>query len=82
MRRTSKWSIGAMRGSKLTGPLDSRGAGVLRERNFRLFLLGYATSMIGTGVVPVALSFALLKDGRSAQEVGFVLAAQMVAPAV
>ena len=34
--------------------------------------------MIGTGVVPVALSFALLKDGRSVQDVGFVFAAQTV----
>jgi hypothetical protein len=42
---------------------------LLRERNFRLFLVGYTTSMIGTGVVPVALSFALLKDGRSVQDV-------------
>ncbi len=56
------------------GSADS--TGLLRERNFRLFLLGYTTSMIGTGVVPVALSFALLKDGRSVQDVGFVFAAQ------
>jgi MFS family permease len=34
--------------------------------------------MIGTGVVPVALSFALLKDGRSVQDVGYVFAAQTV----
>ncbi|MBW4078872.1 MAG: MFS transporter [Acidobacteria bacterium] len=50
----------------------------MSERNFRLFLIGYTTSMIGTGVVPVALSFALLKEGRSAQEIGFVFAAQTV----
>jgi MFS family permease len=51
---------------------------LLRERNFRLFLVGYTTSMIGTGVVPVALSFALLKDGRSVKEIGYVFAAQTV----
>lgn len=34
--------------------------------------------MIGTGVVPVALSFALLKEGRGAQDIGFVFAAQTV----
>ncbi|MDH2903480.1 MAG: MFS transporter, partial [Actinomycetota bacterium] len=34
--------------------------------------------MIGTGVVPVALSFALLRDGRSVQDVGLVFAAQTI----
>lgn len=67
-----------MRSSRMTGPRNPRSTGLLRERNFRLFLLGYTTSMIGTGVVPVALSFALLRDGRSAQDVGFVFAAQTV----
>jgi MFS family permease len=52
--------------------------GLLRERNYQLFLIGYTTSMIGTGVVPVALSFALLKEGRGAQDIGFVFAAQTV----
>ncbi len=57
---------------------DANQIGLMSERNFRLFLIGYTTSMIGTGVVPVALSFALLKEGRSAQEIGFVFAAQTV----
>lgn len=78
MKRTSQESIGANGSSRSTGPRNARSTGMLRERNFRLFLLGYTTSMIGTGVVPVALSFALLKDGRSAQDVGFVFAAQTV----
>jgi hypothetical protein len=51
---------------------------LLRDRNFRLFLVGYTASMIGTGVLPVALSFALLKDGRSVQDVGYAFAAQTV----
>jgi len=46
-----------------TSPRGSTRVSLLRERNFRLFLVGYTASMIGTGVVPVALSFALLKDG-------------------
>jgi MFS family permease len=67
-----------MRSYRSTHPRNARSTGLLRERNFRLFLIGYTTSMIGTGVVPVALSFALLKDGRSVQDVGFVFAAQTV----
>lgn len=61
-----------------TSPRGSTRVSLLRERNFRLFLVGYTTSMIGTGVVPVALSFALLKDGRSVKEIGYVFAAQTV----
>ncbi len=57
---------------------DAAHVGLMSERNFRLFLIGYTTSMIGTGVVPVALSFALLKEGRSVQDIGFVFAAQTV----
>jgi len=34
--------------------------GALRERNFRLYFLGQLTSSIGTGMTPVALSFAVL----------------------
>jgi MFS family permease len=64
------------RGSKRSP--DAPRIGPLRERNFRIFLLGYSTSMIGTGVVPVALSFALLRDGRSVEDVGFAFAAQTV----
>jgi len=62
----------------ITSERGSTRVSLLRERNFRLFLVGYTTSMIGTGVVPVALSFALLKDGRSVNEVGYVFAAQTV----
>jgi len=61
-----------------TSPRGSTRVSLLRERNFRLFLVGYTASMIGTGVVPVALSFALLKDGRSVKEIGYVFAAQTV----
>ena len=68
----------ATRSSRSLRPQNARSIGLLRERNFRLFLLGYTTSMIGTAVVPVALSFALLRDGRSVQDVGFVFAAQTV----
>ncbi len=50
--------------------------GALRERRFRLLWLGQATSTLGDGLVPVALSFAVIKtlDG-SPTELGLVLAA-------
>jgi predicted MFS family arabinose efflux permease len=49
--------------------------GVLGERNFRLFLLGYATSLVGSAMVPIALTFAVLNEGRGTSGVGYVLAA-------
>jgi hypothetical protein len=48
--------------------------GALRERNFRLFFIGQATSQIGSGMSPVAITFAVLHHG-SASDVGFVSAA-------
>ena len=53
--------------------------GALHERNFRLYFLGQLTSAIGTGMTPVALSFAVLAlRHASASEVGAVLTAQTV----
>jgi MFS family permease len=52
--------------------------GVLAERDFRLFFTGYATSLVGAAMVPVALTFAVLQQGRSAADVGYVLAAETV----
>ena len=48
------------------------------KHDLHLFLFGYGTSMIGTGMVPVALSFAVLSEGRGAQDVGYVFAAQTI----
>lgn len=50
----------------------------LKERNFRLFFIGQATSQLGTGMVPVALSWAVLELTGSVSDLGFVLAAQTV----
>jgi predicted MFS family arabinose efflux permease len=50
----------------------------LRERNFRLFFIGQATSQLGTGMVGVALSFAVLGLTGSVSDLGLVLAAQTV----
>jgi len=52
--------------------------GALRERNFRLFFIGQATSQLGTGMVGVALSFAVLDLTGSVADLGLVLAAQTV----
>lgn len=49
----------------------------LRERNFRLFFLGQATSQIGSGMAPVAVAFAVLAHG-TVSDVGYVLAAETV----
>jgi MFS family permease len=78
MKRISKLNYEAADDFAKTSARGSTRSGLLRERNFRLFLVGYTASMIGTGVVPVALSFALLNDGRSVREVGYVFAAQTV----
>ncbi|HLN06436.1 MAG TPA: MFS transporter [Acidimicrobiales bacterium] len=53
--------------------------GALHERNFRLYFVGQLTSAIGTGMTPVALSFAVLalRHG-SATDVGAVLTAETV----
>jgi MFS family permease len=51
---------------------------MLLGRDFSLFFIGSTMSAIGTAMVPVALSFALLEAGRSAGSLGVVLAAQTV----
>jgi MFS family permease len=56
---------------QLTGRL-----GALGERNFRLFFIGYATSLIGGMMVPVALTFAVLNHGFGTADVGYVLATE------
>ncbi|HEX4064307.1 MAG TPA: hypothetical protein VHY58_25130 [Streptosporangiaceae bacterium] len=53
--------------------------GLLKERNFRLFYAGYATSLFGTGMAPVGVAFAVLDSGGSAAGLGLVLTAGVVA---
>src|ERR1700753_4508061 len=52
--------------------------GVLGERNFRLFFTGYITSLVGSAMVPVALTFAVLNQGDGTDAVGYVLGAETV----
>jgi MFS family permease len=52
--------------------------GALGERNFRLFFTGYVTSLVGSAMVPVALTFAVLDQGDGTAAVGYVLGAETV----
>jgi MFS family permease len=52
--------------------------GPLRERQFRVFFIGQATSYLGDGLLPVAISFAVLDLTGSATDLGLVLAVRMV----
>ena len=51
---------------------------MLGERNFRLFFAGYVTSLAGSAMVPVALTFAVLDQGDGTDAVGYVLGAETV----
>lgn len=50
--------------------------GPLSSRDFRLFVVGRLTSFIGTGMLPVALAFAVLARHGTTSEVGYVLGAE------
>ncbi|MGH9065784.1 MAG: MFS transporter [Acidimicrobiales bacterium] len=52
--------------------------GVLRERDFRLFLSGWVMSYLGSQMTPVAVTFAVLGNGGSATDVGYVLMGESV----
>jgi MFS family permease len=48
---------------------------VLREREFALFFWGQAVSLVGDGIFPIALAFAVLDLGGSPTDLGLVLIA-------
>jgi MFS family permease len=52
-------------------------AGLLAEREFRIFFAGYSTSLLGSAMSRIALAFAVLENGGSAADLGFVLAASV-----
>jgi MFS family permease len=54
------------------------GLGPLADRNFRVFCVGYGTSLLGSAMSPIAINFALLDRGVSASGLGVVLAAGVV----
>jgi MFS family permease len=51
---------------------------VLRQPGFRRFFAGYATSLLGTSMASVAVAFAVLDDGGTATQLGYVFAAGIV----
>jgi hypothetical protein len=53
-------------------------AAVLRGRNFRRFYTGYVTSLLGTSMSAIAVTFAVLGNGGSAADVGLVITAQIL----
>ncbi|HEX6521988.1 MAG TPA: MFS transporter [Streptosporangiaceae bacterium] len=53
-------------------------AGVLAERNFRTFYLGYVTSQLGTAMSTVALVAAVERSTGSESDLGYVMAANVV----
>ena len=52
---------------------------VLKQREYRLLFSGYVASLLGDGMVAVALAFAVLDTGGSPSELGLVLAARLLA---
>jgi MFS family permease len=54
----------------------------LAERNFRRFYIGYVTSVFGTSMSSVAVIFAVLGSGGGAAELGYVMAARIIAQVV
>ena len=52
--------------------------GVLAERNFRRFYVGYSASLLGTAMSSVAIAFAVLGNGGTATDLGIVSAANIV----
>ncbi|WP_079063461.1 MFS transporter [Peterkaempfera griseoplana] len=51
---------------------------LVRERDFRRFLLGYTTSMLGSAMASVALTFAILESGGGGTVLGRVMAARIL----
>jgi hypothetical protein len=49
--------------------------GPLKSREFRLFFVGRTTSVLGSAMALVALSFAVLDEGRPVSDVGYVAGA-------
>jgi MFS family permease len=47
-------------------------------RDFRIFYLGYATSLFGSAMAPIAITFAVLGRGGTPTQLGYVMAAGVV----
>jgi MFS family permease len=51
---------------------------LIAERDFRVFYVGYATSLFGSAMAPIAITFTLLDRGVGPADLGYVLAAGVV----
>ncbi|WP_405019915.1 MFS transporter [Kitasatospora sp. NBC_00070] len=51
---------------------------VLGERDFRWFFVGYATSLLGSSMAPVAVAFAVLGAGGGGSGLGWVMSARIL----
>ena len=60
---------------RLTGPLT---AGPLRLRNFRIFFAGRVIDSLGDGIVPAALTLAIIRATGSASALALVLSCALV----
>src|SRR5260370_38412274 len=52
--------------------------GPFAEPNFRVFSVGYATSLLRTAISTIALTFAVLDAGHSPADLGVLFAANLV----
>src|SRR5580704_7550742 len=55
----------------------SKLAALVKERDFRVFFTGYSTSLLGTSMARIALTFAVLDTGGTPAELGLVFAASV-----
>ncbi|GAA4606856.1 MFS transporter [Actinoallomurus liliacearum] len=58
--------------------MSGKALAVLRERDFRRFFIGQSASLLGDGMVGVALAFAVLDLTGSPADLGYVLAARTI----
>jgi MFS family permease len=58
--------------------LRSGRLGVLAQRDFAVFYTGYVTSLLGSAMSSIALTFAVLGSGGSAADLGYVFAASVI----
>ncbi len=71
--------VGSARANSAANPRWlQRRLGPLTERNFRVFYAGYSTSLLGSAMSAIGLTFAVLDSGGSPADLGYVFAASVV----
>jgi hypothetical protein len=64
--------------SKYWRSISEKRLSLLAERNFRVFYIGYATSLLGSAMSVIALTFAVLGSGAGPADLGYVFAARVL----